>query len=406
MPRTIESLAVLAIALWASGLVLPAAVAEEYSWQVAGGYEDMDAGRAVESSRSTVRATWYPSAVDDQVGPYELAPFLNRSSYVTVDTSRSKRREQLFAAFVSDPFISDGMLPDDGIIVGAIGGIPPTYGAFPSEAGIDTSEYAVDGRYVWPGSGWYVGAHARRGDAELLPDVFLAQTTMDDESAGLFAGRYFGPRTTLELDLGSDSMSQELRARPLGIDFPFGVIGSPDFIDSPGLSRIASLTVQTGVESETENARLSVRHVGDLGGSTFSLSASIRSSRSDTRLFVQAPSDIFTGFEPFDPTDRGFVAIGPGSTPIEITESERARQVGLSGALFPTQALGVRLTFSTLDHDTFGTSDLVGLSANWFFVRNAAFEIELIRTGSGSGYRAGAPDTDTDAVAVRVLGRF
>ena len=404
MPRTIESLAVPAIALLASGLVLPAAVAEEYSWQVAGGYEDMDAGRAVESSRSTVRATWYPSAVDDQVGPYELAPFLNRSSYVTVDTSRSKQREQLFPAIVSDPFISDGMLPDDGSIVGAIGVFPPAFGAIPSESGIDTSEYAVDGRYVWPGSGWYVGAHARRGDAELLPGVFIAQTTMDDESAGLFAGRYFGPRTTLELDLGSDSVTQELRLGPSNIDFPFGVIGSPDFIDLPGASRIASLTAQTGVESETENARLSVRHVGDLGGSTFSLSASIRSSRSDTRLLVQAPSGIFTGFEPFDPADRGLVVIGPGSTPIEITESERARQVGLSGALFPTQALGVRLTFSTLDHDTLGTSDLVGLSANWFFVRNAAVEIELIRTGSGSGYRAGVPDTDT--VSVRVLGRF
>ena len=404
MPRTIESLAVPAIALLASGLVLPAAVAEEYSWQVAGGYEDMDAGRAVESSRSTVRATWYPSAVDDQVGPYELAPFLNRSSYVTVDTSRSKQREQLFPAIVSDPFISDGMLPDDGSIVGAIGGFPPAFGAIPSESGIDTSAYAVDGRYVWPGSGWYVGAHARRGDAELLPDVFFAQTTMDDESAGLFAGRYFGPRTTLELDLGSDSMTQELRARPLSMDFPFGVIGSPDFIDSSVVSRIASLTVQTGVESETENARLSVRHVGDLGGSTFSLSASIRSSRTDSRVFAMVPTDTFMAIDPFDPPGWGLFAGGPVFMPIEIFESERAHQVGLSGALFPTRALGVRLTFLTLDHDTLGTSDLVGLSANWFFVRNAAVEIELIRTGSGSGYRAGAPDTD--AVAVRVLGRF
>ena len=398
MPHTIESLAAPAIALWASGLVLPAAVAEEYSWQVAGGYEDMDAGRAVVSSRSTVRATWYPSAVDDQVGPYELAPFLNRSSYVTVDTSRSKQREQLFPAIVSDSFISDGMLPDDWITVGRFGGVTPAFGPLPAESGIDSSEYALNGRYVWPGTGWYAGADVRRSDADMLPDLFFAQTTMDQESAGVFAGRYFGPRTTLELGLGSEAMNQEVQVNPIDFGPTFGTNVSPVI---PG---IVPFTLQTGVETETENARLSVRHVGDLGGSTFSLSASIRSSRSDTRLFVPAPPDIFTGFDPFDPPDRGFVAIGPGSTPIEITESERERQISLSGALFPTQAMGVRLTFSTLDHDTLGTSDLVGLSANWFFVRNAAVEVELIRTSSGSRYLAGS--ADTDAVAVRLLGRF
>ncbi len=398
MPRTIESLAVPAIALLASGLVLPAAVAEEYSWQVAGGYEDKDAGRAVESSRSTVRATWYPSAVDDQVGPYELAPFLNRSSFVTVGTSRSKQREQLFPAIGSYGFVSDGNLPGDDLILGSIGGITPGFGAFPSESGLDTSEYALNGRYVWPGTGWYAGANARRSDADMLPDLFFTQTTMDQDSAGVFAGRYFGPRTTLELGLGSESMNQEVQVNPIDFGPTFGINVSPVI---PG---IVPFPLQSGVETETENARLSVRHVGDLGGSTFSLSASIHSSRSDTRLFVPAPPDIFTGFDPFDPPDRGFVAIGPGSTPIEITESERERQVSLSGALFPTQAMGVRLTISTLDHDTLGTSDLVGLSANWFFVRNAAVEVELIRTGSGSRYLAGS--VDTDAVAVRLLGRF
>ena len=395
MPRTIESLAAPAIALLANGLVLPAAVAEEYSWQVAGGYEDMDAGRAVESSRSTVRATWYPSAVDDQVGPYELAPFLNRSSYVTVDTSRSKQREQLFPAIVSDSFISDGMLPDDWITVGRFGGVTPAFGPLPAESGIDSSEYALGGRYVWPGSGWYAGANARRSAADMLPDLFFAQTTMDQDSARVFAGRYFGPRTTLELGLGSESMNQEVQVNPIDFGPTFGINVSPV---------IVPFTLQTGVETETENARLSVRHVGDLGGSTFSLSASIRSSRSDTRLFLPAPPDFFTGFDPFDPPNRGFVAIGPGSTPIEITESERARQVRLSGALFPTRAMGVRLTVSNLDHDNLGSSDLVGLSANWFFVRNAAVEVELIRTGSGSRYLAGS--ADTDAVAVRLLGRF
>lgn len=398
MTRNCNSLTVPLIALWASTHILPTAAAEEFSWQVAGRYEDMDAALALESSRSSVRATWYPSAVDDEAGPYELAPFLNRSSHVTVGTSRSKHREQhLFPALAVDSF---GTIPDDGTLVGTIVGPVAEYSAFPQESGIDTSEYAVDGRYVWPGSGWYAGANARRSDADILPDPFFTQT-LEQDSAGVFAGRYFGTRTTLELGFESESASQELRARPLGFDPFFGTI-SPS-----GLPAFDPFSLQTSVETDTDNARLSVRHVGDLGSSTFSLSASIHSSRTDTRLLLPAPTDIFTDFGPVRPPDQGFVAIGPGFPPyesIEISESDRERQVSLSGALFPTQALGVRLTLSTLDHDTFGTSDLVGLSANWFFVRNAAVEVELIRTGARSGYRVGPPDTD--AVAVRVLGRF
>ena len=76
----------------------------------------------------------------------------------------------------------------------------------------------------------------------------------------------------------------------------------------------------------------------------------------------------------------------------------------LSGALFPTQALGVRLTYTNSDHDTYGISDVVGLSANRFFVRNAAIEIQLVRTDSGGGYFTGAPDSDS--LGVRLLGRF
>ena len=76
----------------------------------------------------------------------------------------------------------------------------------------------------------------------------------------------------------------------------------------------------------------------------------------------------------------------------------------VSGALFPVESLGIRLTVSTSDHDTYGTTDRVGLSAKWFFVRNAAVEIELTRSRYVRGY---LPDfRTTDAVGVRLLGRF
>ena len=403
MLRNIHSLAVPLIALWAGGFVPSTAVAEEFSWQVSGRYEDMDMAGNVDTSHTSVRATWYPSAVDDQAGPYELAPFLNRSSHVTVGTSRAKLRERSFPSLT----LTRGAIGSDGVLPGDVfpGGTPALVG-FPAETGIDFSEYAVDGRYVWPATGWYAGARASRSDAYMSPEVLFAQTTLDHESAGVFAGRYFGPRTTLELDLESDTMSEETRTTPFGID-AFGVPAVPGIPFQPGIPELISFDLPTGSDTETQSARLSVRHVGQLGDTTFALSASVRSSRAETRVFFPGFPGFFTGVDPFNPPDRGIVAIGPDYLSfelMEILETERERQVSLSGALFSTPALGVRLTLSTTDRDTFGPSDRVSLSANWFFLRNAAVAVELTREDAGGRFGGGFPDADS--VGVRLLGRF
>ena len=381
----------LATLLWASSVIASAAMAAEYSWQVSGSYEDVDAEAGVETSHSSLRATYYPSSVDDQVGPYELAPFLNRSSYVSVGTGRTKLREQLFPALFS--FQS----PDGVIDMGPIGTFGSPLTGQPTQFGLDSSEYAVDGRYVWPGAGWYAGARAARSDANGMPAFPFAQTTANHESAGVFAGRYFGSRTALELGFGSDTASQEERIRPFGFDPTSGLPGLPGFPD------IAAIELRIGTDTETEEARISVRHVGQLGDSTFALSASIRSSTSETRFIFPPQPYFFAAIDPFDRLDGGFVAIDPYWVPNEFSESERERQFSLSGALFPTQAVGVRVTYTESDHDTFGLSDRVGLSANWFFVRNASVEIELVRTSSARRF-SGTPDTNS--LGVRLLGRF
>ena len=390
----------LATVLWASSVIAPAAMAAEYSWQVSGSFEDVDAEAGVETSHSSLRATYYPSSVDDQAGPYELAPFLNRSSHVAVGTGRTKLREQLFPALFS--FRS----PDGVIGMGPIGIFGSPLTGQPTEFGLDSSEFAVDGRYVWPGAGWYAGARAARSDADALPVLPFTQTTADHESVGVFAGRYFGSRTALELGFGSDTASQEERIGPFGFDPAIGPSGLP------GFPELAYIETRVGTDTETQDARLSVRHVGQLGDSTFALSASIRSSTSETRLIFPSRPDVFTATgRPdvltatgrFDPPDGAFVAVESYSMPGELFESERERRFSLSGALFPTQAVGVRLTYTESDHDTFGLSDRVGLSANWFFVRNASIEIEMVRTNSVRRF-SGSPDTDS--VGVQVLGRF
>lgn len=398
MPRSTRSLSVLAAVLWAGGAIPQAAVAAEYSWQVTGRYQDVDAASNVESNHTLLRATYYFSAVDDATGPYELAPFLNRSSYVAVGTERAKMRERLIPSLTGGAIAVGGMLPDDVFdLLGSHVGIPG-FEALPAESGLDSGEFAVDGRYVWPGSGWYAGAHARRGDADGLPDAFFVQTSLDRESAGLLAGRYFGTHTTLELGFETETVNQELRTGPIVIDPFFGFPGVP------GMPAPVSLDFQTDTDTDTEAARLSVRHVGRLGGSTFALSASVRSSRSDTGLSIPTPMDAFLAVHPFDLPARRIVAADRHPAPVEFFESGRERQVSLSGTLFPTPALGVRLSLSNSDRDAFGSSDRVALSANWFFVRNAAVAIELTREDAGRRSRAGLPEADS--VGVRLLGRF
>ena len=398
-----------AVVLCAGSVVLSAAVAAEYSWQVTGGYEDIDSEGAIETNHSSMRATWYLSAVDDQVGPWELAPFLNRSSHVSVSTGRTKLRERSFPAIYTYGFVSDGRLPDNVTDVRSFGGVSPVSAGWPTESGLDSSEYALDGRYVWPGSGWYAGAHAGRSDADTLPDYPFALTTADYESAGIFAGRYFGTRTALELEFGSDTASQEVLVTPFAFDPVFGDPVLPGVPGIPGIPGFEPIELRTGTEIETDEVRLSVRHVARLGDSTVALSAGIRSSRSETRLILPGPRAFLRPIDEFDSPEGSFyynpfLVSGTDSLSSEIFESERERGYSLSGALFPTQALGVRLTYTNSDHDAYGISDAVGLSANWFFMRNAAIEVQLVRTDSGGGYFTGSPDSDS--VGVRVLGRF
>ena len=158
----------------------------------------------------------------------------------------------------------------------------------------------------------------------------------------------------------------------------------------------------TGVDRDT--AAVSVRHVGNLAGSTFEFSARLRSTRSEAQFSLQQPPELVGWSDPADwPVGRPAGPF-PAFAPVETYPAEDEREVRVSGALFPVESLGIRLTVSTADHDAYGTTDRVGLSAKWFFVRNAAVEIDLTRSRYVRSY---LPDSrTTDAVGVRLLRRF
>ena len=194
MNTAIRRAAGLAARLCASCLILSTTLGQEYSWQVSGSYLDETAQSTATIQHRLLRATYYLFPVDGTVGPYELAPFLNRSSYVTVGADRTKIREETFLSIGADPGFGSSPLPAEPIgeptrlyrFDGEVATVPP----FPAESGQDTADYAVAGRYVWPGAGWYAGASARRGDFDAAPTLPFFRTTSKSRRTGVFAGRY------------------------------------------------------------------------------------------------------------------------------------------------------------------------------------------------------------------------
>ena len=416
--------------LFAGLAVAPPATADEFSWQVSGSYLDDDMGDAVESDRSSLTATRYFPPVDDEAGPWELAPFLNRSSRVTVNIARSTLREQLTPWLAAYGAAGADVLR--GGVAAPVIAVPPALTVdepYPSpfalpadlhlESGMDATDYAVHGRYVWRGTGWYAGARAERGDLDPVPESPSSATNFFHDRMGLLAGRYIGSRTAVEVRLASGTQNQQTRSTgyfPVPVfgdggfsDAPFfpdsDIVGLPPFVD-PWFGSIDS-------ETETEDVGLSVRHVGDAGEMTWSVAASVLSSRWDTRMLLPGGGAVFyTSGAIGDPPDRDRIVVDAGWLyPTEIFESGRERHYDAFFSLFPTRALGVHLGLSRVDAGEFGSSSLVSLSANWFLIRDAAAEIELARTSYGNGgyvpeYAYSPGPGGASSIRVRVLGRF
>ena len=388
MNRAIVRMSGLAGVLCAGPILCSPAAGAEFSWQVSGSHRDDADANTLESNRSALTATYFFSPVDDETGPYELALFLNRASRLTVSLAQSKQRERLLPATFLSEAPDDFMLPDDFVPFEST----PALIDFSSEVGIDTSDYAVYGRYVWPGSGWYAGARVDRGDVDQWPQVPYLEEELALEGSGLFAGKYFGSRTAVELEFGSSTFSQKIQPRT---DLLEGRFGSTDPI-----VRVSLFGADT--ETETEDLRLSLRHVGELGGLTYLVSASVGSSGSEFRTFNQSVQTILIAPGATDLPTSLIPYPDPELPSDETHRSERESRYGLSGALFPTDALGVHLTYSRSDKDPFGSRDLVGVSATWFFVRKAAAKIELARSRNNQNIGSG----ERDSVFVRLLGRF
>ena len=252
-------------------------------------------------------------------------------------------------------------LPDSGALPG-IGLLQRDFDALGEDLDFESSEYAVSGRYVWADSGWYVGGRLDRGTIDRPTDGSALAVGADTEGYGVWAGRYFGEVTAVEVRINSSE-----RTSVQEISFP----------------RL-NLAFDIGARTSTDNLGVSVRRAGLLAGRLYWLSANLGRDRSDTRLIIPSILDF---------------AQSPDIVPSrDIDRSTSGYQYGLTAGLYPNRAIGVRLNYTRGDDG----GSLAGVSASWFFTPNAAVDVALARVELES--RAYA--VDVDVVMLRLLGRF
>ena len=335
------------------------AAGAEYDWQVTGSYGQDDAAGIVDSSSWTLGGSYYPRPVDDTRGPYELAPFLTRSSYVTVGLSRA-----------SEERVPEGYIAGNP---GFINRLIELYSRYTTE----TSEWSVAGRYVWRESGWFAGGGVERGGTE----ESTSERDVNSRGYRVMGGKYLGETTALEVTVGTNRDRQD-----------------PDALICEAFARRCYGLV--GADTHTDEAAVSIRHVGELWGRAWSVGAEVRSSRSDH--FLVRPRLLDAEGRPFaeNPSTAREFAVEDG----ELLYSDKAQVFNLAAAWFPTPALGVRLGYVKLKQDEFGDADGIGVTAGWFFRRNLSANVSFSRTRLD-----GALDRrfrESDYASIRLLGRF
>jgi len=329
------------------------AQAETFHWEVAGSGARTELDPLFETDVSAVTGTYYFGGVEDAEGPLALASFFDPATRLSV----ALRREETSSHPLGAP--STVVVPD---LVG------------------EADEYSVSGRYVLPSEKWYFGGRYGAGDAER--PLSLTEDS-DSHEYGLFAGRYLGAATTLELSLGRDE--DETKGRGIVC------VGMP-------LLFCAALIPRT-TRATTDTSALDFLHVRKFRELTYTVSARVAETSGGVVIqseSFQLPLPPFLPSPPFGPS--------PGVTVPARTDEfhlPRFRVYSAGGELFPTQRLGVRIGYSRWDGEG-SIDDAYDLAATWFVTRNVGLQFSFARQRADDD----ADFRDTDSAAVRVTGRF
>lgn len=297
--------------LWLAALPAVATAQPRYSWELSG--SDFSSNKS-DFDPTAIGATYYFDRVEGGEAPYALAAFFDPATLVSATWNH------------------------------------------PSSS---TDTWTVNGRYLLSPSRWYVGGQFTRNTA--------SSVGADADTYGVVAGKYLGPRTTLELAI--DTSRSGLLTIP---------ISAPTVCSFPPCP-LVSVTAR----AKAETASLSVIHVRQFRSLTYAFAGGLQ--QRETRLTL----------------------INDGSVPSFsfVPESSSLHAYSIETTLFPTKTLGVRVGYE----DTFGSSSpsyvtgVYSVGARWFFRPKVAVEFSLSRQGLSGPL---APYGDNHFRSFRIIGRF
>jgi hypothetical protein len=277
--------------------------AEEFSWQLSGVTNRLEAGDFLRDSWA-VDGTYYVKPIDDSAGPNALASFLHPTTRVSAAASQSES----FSEIADDP-----------------------------------TAFTLNGAYVLPGEKWYFGASYAKTDLDgVVPPV----TRSDEKGYGILAGRYFGASTTLHLSLGRSERSFESSLCPLGVVCP-----------SPA-------AIPYAVDTTADSVSLDVFHVRRFRSLTYSLQGSVAQTTSEIDFSSSLPSlipatqedgptlRVYSVAGEVFPTNRLGIRLGFSRPDGEGTPDAESYDVGTTWFFKPRVA--VQFTLSRTSRDDLG----------------------------------------------------
>jgi hypothetical protein len=352
----------------ASAAAAQEARAQSHSWELTASGRTLDTGEHpaadfryssgdVDSRRSELSATFYFAPVDETEGPYGLADFFARKSRVTA----TLRTED--AVFQTVDFA--------------------IFSTFWRTSTDETDGYSVDGRFVAPNSGWYVGGafaststdrfvtivNTRQGVTTGV-DSFQAAGT-EAERAELSGGKYLGAATLLEFTLGSSKLEQSS-----GSVLPF-------------------------IDAELDDWSVGLLHVRQARALTYSLFGRVF----ETEWLRSPPPPVEPPVQLSDPTPtRIFPPVFNFGEGLSFTSGTRGhlRTYSLGSELFPTRRLGVSIGYTTWAGDTV-RDEAYGLVTTWFVRKDLALSVVLNRTNQDVRFQ---DRVNIDVAEVRLIGRL
>jgi hypothetical protein len=352
--------------LWTAALTAPCAHSDEFSWELSGGARRSDLGPVTDADVATVAANYYFRSVDDADRAYALAPFLARASHIGASYHEDKTSSQ--ALVITVPFVLPPTTSTTTVVTRAAG-------------------RRVSGRHVWPTGGWYAGGAFAEADAAHPAPIATSFSALGDEltERSVTLGKYVARSTTVELSLeaATATFTSEL------------------FQPCTGLlcTLVPPARITTVIDTDVDSVGVAAVHVGRLGRFDYALAGGITRSELDARIEI-TPTPLTAQLPRLPP---GLAAIRPVGGVVGLfspaVSSSQSDRYSLAAELFPTRALGIRVSYAGFDGD-----DLIdgsyALDATWFFRRNIGARLGLSRTKSELQLQ------DVEAVGLQLIGRL